>query len=397
MIKSPDDVRPELAEQWSEKNLPLTIRDISYGSNKPVWWKGPCGHEWQASPHSRTGGNPSDCPYCSGNRILPGFNDLKSRSPELAKEWSERNLPLTPDKVTPFSNRRVWWKGRCGHEWYALISSRSDGHGCPYCETHRYLKGFNDFETLYPELSKEWSDKNVVKPNEVTSKKSGLFLWNCKSCGAEYKAWISSRISGSGCPYCSGRLIKRDLNSLAVTHPDIAAEWDTEKNGSLTPDSVGAGSKKIVWWHTRCGHEWKSRIYDRTVLNIPCPKCEQEFTGYLPRLLVMLYAGRNALKVLFDSTLLTGLTTEMLLPDIGLALEESGNGTGTQEQRVKAHILETKGISYVLYRPFETPQDVSSFVREQFEKKHIFIRTDAVHDISLCREKFNLLIGRSGT
>ena len=37
-------------------------------------------------------------------------NSLASVHPELIPEWSERNLPLTPDKITFGSNKRVWWK-----------------------------------------------------------------------------------------------------------------------------------------------------------------------------------------------------------------------------------------------------------------------------------------------
>lgn len=44
-------------------------------------------------------------------------NSLASVHPELISEWSEKNLPLTPDKITFGSNKRVWWKGACGHEY----------------------------------------------------------------------------------------------------------------------------------------------------------------------------------------------------------------------------------------------------------------------------------------
>ena len=47
MNNSLAEVHPELVLEWSEKNLPLTPEDITFGSNKKVWWKGACGHEWQ--------------------------------------------------------------------------------------------------------------------------------------------------------------------------------------------------------------------------------------------------------------------------------------------------------------------------------------------------------------
>ena len=42
--------------------------------------------------------------------------------PELINEWSQRNLPLTPESVTHGSNKIVWWNGKCGHEWRAFLS-----------------------------------------------------------------------------------------------------------------------------------------------------------------------------------------------------------------------------------------------------------------------------------
>ena len=39
MNNSLAEVHPELVFEWSEKNLPLTPDDITFGSNKKVWWK----------------------------------------------------------------------------------------------------------------------------------------------------------------------------------------------------------------------------------------------------------------------------------------------------------------------------------------------------------------------
>ncbi len=48
-------------------------------------------------------------------------NSLSAVHPELIAEWSDRNLPLTPDSVTFGSNKKVWWKGACGHECRLLL------------------------------------------------------------------------------------------------------------------------------------------------------------------------------------------------------------------------------------------------------------------------------------
>ena len=77
------NVCPELINEWSQRNLPLTPESVTHGSHKIVWWKGKCGHEWRASIKNRVIGG-SGCPYCSHNAILEGFNDLASQKPELA-------------------------------------------------------------------------------------------------------------------------------------------------------------------------------------------------------------------------------------------------------------------------------------------------------------------------
>ena len=56
------------------ENLPFKPSDITLGSNKKVWWKGACGHEWQTSVKARSNGE--KCPICSGARVIAGINDL---------------------------------------------------------------------------------------------------------------------------------------------------------------------------------------------------------------------------------------------------------------------------------------------------------------------------------
>ena len=60
-------------------------------------------------------------------------NSLATVHPELVAEWSDKNLPLTPDDITFGSNKKVWWKGTCGHEWQTSVKARSNGEKCPIC------------------------------------------------------------------------------------------------------------------------------------------------------------------------------------------------------------------------------------------------------------------------
>ena len=79
-------------------------------------------------------------------------NSLAEVHPELVSEWSEKNLLLTPDGITFGSNKKVWWKGTCGHEWQASVKARSNGEKCPICSGARVIAGINDLATLEPLL-----------------------------------------------------------------------------------------------------------------------------------------------------------------------------------------------------------------------------------------------------
>lgn len=270
MENSLSNKRPELAPEWSPRNGTLTPDNISYGSNKVVWWSGSCDHEWQASVKSRSAGE--NCPICSGARVIEGINDLQTLYPELAEEWSPKNYPLKPTAVSAGSHKRVIWLGACGHEWTAIVKSRVQGTGCPFCSHNLVLPGFNDLATLFPEVAAEWSEKNLpLRPNMITAYTNRKVWWKCSN-GHEWNTLVSTRAYGSKCPYCSGIRILKGFNDFATTHPEIAGEW-SDRNLPLTPDAVNEKSQKNVWWKCKtCGFEWKSLIKSRVKGTI-CPVC----------------------------------------------------------------------------------------------------------------------------
>lgn len=130
---------PEIAAQLHPtKNGKLTSEALTPRSSRKVWWLCKCGKVWQATVYNRVK-NRSGCPVCSGNLPSP-TNNLAVRHPELAKEWHPtRNLPLTPDHVLPASRLKAWWLCKAGHEWDALVYSRSAGRGCPDCSDRRRI------------------------------------------------------------------------------------------------------------------------------------------------------------------------------------------------------------------------------------------------------------------
>lgn len=271
-------MRPEIVTEWSSRNLPVRPEDISYGSKKVYWWKGKCGHEWQASAKARSQGE--KCPVCCGKRIVPGVNDLATLLPKLAAEWSPKN-PMTVSSVGIGSHKKVVWKGKCGHEWEAVIRSRAGGAGCPYCSHNMVLAGFNDLDYLFPKVAQEWSTANLpLLPWQVTAFSNTKVWWICEK-GHEWEAPISTRSYGSQCPYCSGIKVLPGYNDLATTHPQLAKEWST-RNAELLPNMVNHKSTENVWWHcSTCANEYRAVIKSR-VQGLCCPVCAERtvLAGY---------------------------------------------------------------------------------------------------------------------
>ena len=210
MKRSIDKFAPQLVREWSDKNDGIKPADVTVGSHKKVWWKGLCGHEWEAIVKNRVNG--SGCPYCSGNAVLRGFNDAASAAPWIISEWGDKNKDLKPWDVTSQANRKVWWRGTCGHEWQARVSDRIKKHtGCPYCTNERVEMGINDLTALMPELAGEMVESGcgVDTSRVYTVKSRDMVKWRCKECGYEWFAQINTRVKGGGgCPSCRRELLE---------------------------------------------------------------------------------------------------------------------------------------------------------------------------------------------
>ena len=124
-----------LINEWNYDRNKVNPEYISLGSEKRVWWKCKKGHEWQAVVYSRTGSMKCGCPYCAGQKVLSGDNDLETLFPEIAKEWNYiKNGNIKPNQIRPQTNKKYWWKcDNCGYEWQATPSDRVRGRNCPKC------------------------------------------------------------------------------------------------------------------------------------------------------------------------------------------------------------------------------------------------------------------------
>ena len=281
---------PDLAKEWNyEKNGVLKPTDIIPKTKKKAWWKcSKCNHIWQTSVIDRVYG--TKCPKCSQKRKIDIFkkNIVQKKGglndPTLLREWNyEKNGDLRPADFTAHSNKKVWWKCPKGHDYQKTIDKRTQGSGCSYCSGRHVLAGFNDLQTLRPDLVKEWDyDKNKkLTPSNILATSTKKVWWICAACHTSWQTQILSRTKrNSGCPKCN---VKKRVKSHRITcikkngwltDSLLLKEWDYDKNYPLTPQDFTPASSKNVWWKClKCGHEWKARISNRNILKRGCPCC----------------------------------------------------------------------------------------------------------------------------
>ena len=130
-------LRPDLMPEWSPKN-DRKPSEVYAGSDVDRIWVCSKGHEYLKTPKAICK-QKRRCPYCSGKKVLKGFNDLKTTHPEICGEWDYEKNSFLPEQVLVGSHNKVWWKCSEGHSWYAEIRSRINqkqrsGTTCKVCK-----------------------------------------------------------------------------------------------------------------------------------------------------------------------------------------------------------------------------------------------------------------------
>lgn len=266
-----------LVTEWHPRlNGTLLPEMVSAGSNKVVWWQcHTCGRSWKAPVFVRVRGN--GCPYCAGKKATEDKSLLALR-PDIAAEWHPtKNGTLTPKDVTVFSHKTVWWRCSKGHEWKAVISSRST-RGCPVCSNHKIVPGINDLATTNPSLAAEWhpTRNGSVTPAMIPETTTRKFWWICPICGYSWQTRVTHRRNGAGCPVCSGRVVCPG-EEFGTLHPELVAEWHPTQNADKNPMQFSSGSTFNAWWKcAKCGYEWQAQIGHRVFGIKKCPQCQEQ-------------------------------------------------------------------------------------------------------------------------
>ena len=268
---------PLLQSQWDHaNNAHLGNIVIKPQANTKVWWTcsqcpGGHPHKWLAKPNNRSaskGKKGAGCPFCANKKVCQ-HNSLHTKAPHLVHEWSEK-IELSPSNFLVGSSKRAWWQCECGCEWEATINRRTGlGSGCPDCADQRRGGMHKRHPTLTEsqhDMMQVWdwklNEEAGLDPGELRCRSGKKAHWVCHKCPADqphkWQATLNSMYKNvthgtMGCPCCVG-LQACKCNSLQSLFPEVAADWDYERNKGTPADYAAHSHKKVWWYNSHRGH-----------------------------------------------------------------------------------------------------------------------------------------------
>lgn len=268
---------------------------------------------------------------------------LKSKNKDIGKLYSKSNS--TPfDQVYLNSREEYFWTCvKCSELFKKRPSLIHEGKtSCSKCVRSAQSKGrslasvrkYGSIESLPEEIKSEWVDKIPMSEVSINSKKS--YSWRCNYCETYYQKSPYKAVLIPGCLSCRRvklAEIKRESKALLEgsfldAFPEIAAEWDYEKN-SKTPEKFTKYSIIEIWWIcSKCSFSYKAPISRRSYGKTGCPPCGRssrlertvkEFLDLLKLKIVI-----NSYPISYIETGVTKkrrLQIDILIPELNLGFE----------------------------------------------------------------------------
>ncbi len=229
------------------------------------------------------------------------------------------------------SSKKVNWKCENSHtfkEKIGLMYKRK--HKCFYCTGRQVWPGENDLKTLCPEIAKEFDiEKNGTTPDTISPKDTNIYWWTCEKKHPSFPQSVEHRVNRkTKCPYCTNRKVLSGENDLETLYPEIAKEWDTEKNNGILPKDVSPFAYISYWWICPKGHSYQKKVIQRTKFHKPidCTKCIKAHSTSFPEQAIYFYAKKcfpdaiNRFKEPFEN----GMELDIYIPSCKVGIEYDG-------------------------------------------------------------------------
>jgi very-short-patch-repair endonuclease len=233
---------------------------------------------------------------------------------DKAKFWNYELNTKTPSEYALNSHHKAWFTcNDCGHDFNKIIKEfkMSKNIGCQFCsKTNKKLCDdnncdmcrYNSFESI--EYSKNWSNKNLVKPRDITKNSHRIkYLFNCPDCKHEFeqepshitRTHFNNKYNGNCCIYCAHRKIcPRDIDcdfckNNSFESIDYSIYWNYEKNFPVIPRDVFKSISSQFWFNCHlCNNLFNNKLCHITA-GVRCSKCVNKTEKIFYDIIIKLY------------------------------------------------------------------------------------------------------------
>ena len=412
--------RVDILDEWHPiKNGTLRPDNVTSGSGKKAWWRLPYDDpktgkhfdfEWISSIADRTGAKQAGCPYLSGKKILPGFNDLKTFSEinhlnSIIEDFDSEKNDIYITAISPGSNKKIWWKcHKCGFQWQAAPHNRTGNMkaGCPNCGRNKQRVDITDI------VGQKYGRLLVLEPimNNSNSSHESRQQYRCQcDCGRQVikaRDLLKSRKAFScGCLQTESRNNHHKVSFETWCKQndklELLQDWDYSSNG--LPSDYGYGSSRVVSWVcSKCGYKWSTRLNARTRNNRPtgCKKCAKRNNTSFPEQAVYYYIHKYFPDAINgDRKILKELELDIYIPSINVAIEYDGKKWHSLLKRDihKDNLCKDKGI--LLYRIRESAEHIDDYKESIVMTYKPFDWNQLNFIIKTLLEDFGVIVGRN--
>lgn len=299
---------PELKDAFIDEKNGCPFDTITAKERlKRFWWLcNKCQSEFESSTQAMVRSYTTfakGCPYCAGKKVKRE-NSFATLHPDVMDEYASENK-MDPFTVAEKSDKTVNWicRNNPKHKWSASFKQRANGTGnCPECRGWHYNKMLWQER---PDLEKYFDTrKNKRLFKSYSFKSNDKVWWICEKGHSFERAICNAVIANSfECSICTNKQLAVGINDLASQFPELAAEFDCERN-KITPDQVIQNSMTEYWWHCKEGHDFFRSSYYRTTSFSRCPICTRtivvkginDFQTVYPKILEIWDYDKNDVK-----------------------------------------------------------------------------------------------------
>ena len=257
--------REDLLIEYSKENR-LKANEISAKAHDKVKWIcSRCKREFEQIIGNRTDKN-QGCPYCCSNgtsfpeRFIFEFVNACG----INAEYRYKINGIEIDIYIPGLNLAIDYRGKYWHTGREGVDTRKENTLSNLGVSQLIILGDR-------QLTENSINGNIIQFDEKDYYWLSSVLAKVLNIGID--SITNEKIDSVTSTVKAKQNSKEVINSLAVTHPQVAARWDFERNGEFKPNSITYGTKYKAWFIcNKCGRSYYSLIRKQAI-GQGCPYC----------------------------------------------------------------------------------------------------------------------------